>query len=81
MSRFRMLVSMLAAMILLLPACVAGDEVDNLDTGASLGGFFIESLTGKSPTALGIASDGAQIIRIGEAVAGGNYVEALSLTA
>lgn len=81
MSRFRMLVSMLAAVIFLLPACVAGDEVDNLDTGASLGSFFIESLTGKSPTALGIASDGAQVIRIGEAVAGGNYIEALSLTA
>ncbi len=80
MTRYKVLVFSLAALFLLAPA-IRADELDNIDTGASLGGFFIESLTEQSPAALGLASDGAQVIRIGEAVAAGDYIGAVTLTA
>ena len=81
MPRFKTAVILAAAFLLAVSSFCAADDVDNIDTGASLGGFFIESITGQSPAALGLASDGAQVIRIGEAVAGGDYIGAVTLTA
>lgn len=75
------LLAVILAFVFSATPIMAVDELETLDATTSMGGFFIESLTGKSPSALGMVSDGTSIILIGEAVAAGNYTEAAKLTA
>jgi hypothetical protein len=76
-----LLLAVITAFVFSSAPALAIDELETLDATTSMGGFFIESLTGKSPAALGLVSDGTNIILIGEAVAAGNYSEAAKLTA
>lgn len=71
---------LLSIFFIVIPA-YAVDNLETLDATTSLGSCFLESLTGQSPSALGMVSDGVNVILMGEAVAAGNYTEAANIAA